>query len=64
MEMTPEGRLEEPGLVLPPPIAVPEGLHLPFSFINLRGDRALVSGHPKQDAGDGSRGHSVSWVAT
>jgi len=45
--MTPEERLAELGHVLPPPIAVPEGLHLPFSFVNLRGDRALISGHPK-----------------
>jgi hypothetical protein len=36
--------------MLPPPIAVPEGLHLPFCFVNLRGDRAVISGHPKQDA--------------
>jgi len=49
MEMTPEERLKELGLVLPPPVATPDGLHLPFSFINLRGDRVLISGHPKQD---------------
>jgi hypothetical protein len=47
--MTPEERLAELGLVLPAPALVPEGLHLPFSFINLRGGRALIAGHPKQD---------------
>ena len=46
---TPEERLAELGLVLPGPAKLPEGLHLPFSFINIRGDRALISGHPKQD---------------
>jgi enamine deaminase RidA (YjgF/YER057c/UK114 family) len=50
MPMTPEERLAELGLVLPAPVVVPDGLHLPFSFINLRGGRALISGHPKQDA--------------
>jgi hypothetical protein len=38
--MTPEERLAGLGLELPRPIAVPEGLHLPFCFVNLRGDRA------------------------
>lgn len=47
--MTPEERLEELGFVLPPPIAVPEGLHLPFTFVNVRGNRAVISGHPKHD---------------
>jgi hypothetical protein len=50
MRMTPEERIAEMGLVLPAPVAVPEGLHLPFTFVNIRGDRALISGHPKQDA--------------
>lgn len=46
---TPEQRLEELGLTLPPPTQIPAGLHLPFSLINIRGDRALFSGHPKHD---------------
>jgi hypothetical protein len=29
-------------------VSVPDGLHLPFAFVNVRGDRALFSGHPKQ----------------
>lgn len=50
--MTPEERLEEMGHALPAPTKVPDGLHLPFSFINVRGDRALISGHPR-NAADG-----------
>ena len=48
--MTPEEKLAELGLSLPPPIELPPTLTLPFSFINVRGNRALISGHPKQDA--------------
>ena len=47
--MTPEDRLAELGLELPAPITLPPHLHLPFSFVNMRGDRALISGHPKQN---------------
>lgn len=47
---TPEERLAELGLTLPAPINVPAGLHLPFTFINVRGNRAVISGHPAQDA--------------
>ena len=53
---TPEERLAELGLTLPPPVSLPEGLHLPFSFVNVRGDRALISGHPKQGADGGIAG--------
>lgn len=48
-----ERRLAELGHALPAPVRLPEGLTLPFSFINIRGDRALISGHPAQ-APDGS----------
>lgn len=47
---TPESRLDELGLTLPVPVRVPKGLHLPFSFINVRGRRALISGHPRHSA--------------
>jgi len=50
---TPESRLEQLGLKLPQPTKLPEGLRLPFEFVNIRGDRALFSGHPKS-AMDGS----------
>lgn len=45
---TPEDRIAAMGLTLPPPVSLPADLHLPFSFVNIRGDRALISGHPKQ----------------
>jgi enamine deaminase RidA (YjgF/YER057c/UK114 family) len=50
---TPESRLEQLGLKMPQPAKLPEGLRLPFEFVNIRGDRALFSGHPKS-AMDGS----------
>lgn len=48
-----DDRLEELGLALPPEVRVPEGVVLPFAFVNMRGDRAVVSGHGPQSA-DGS----------
>lgn len=50
---TPEERLSELGLELPPPAQAPHGVHLPFSFVNVRRDRVLFSGSPKTGA-DGS----------
>lgn len=47
---TPEQRLADLGLTLPPPIELPPGLRLPFAFVNRRGDRVMISGHPKHDA--------------
>ena len=41
------------GLELPPELQIPPGLVLPFDFVNLRGDRAIVSGHGPQ-LSDGS----------
>lgn len=49
-DMTPEDRITELGLVLPPPVTLPPTLRLPFAFVNVRGDRAVISGHPKHDA--------------
>lgn len=54
--MTPEQKLESMGLQLPPPTKLPEGLTLPFSFVNVRGDRALISGHPKTGPDGGIAG--------
>jgi enamine deaminase RidA (YjgF/YER057c/UK114 family) len=50
---TPEAKLEALGLKLPKATKSPEGLHLPFTFVNIRGERLLFSGHPK-NAIDGS----------
>lgn len=48
-----EARLAGLGLTLPPAIKVPQGVVLPFRFVRVLGDRALVSGHSAQ-AADGS----------
>ena len=45
---TPEQRLAELGLSLPSPLNISPGLHLPFTFVNVRGSRVSISGHPKQ----------------
>ena len=44
---TPEERLNELGIRLPAPVTVPAGLHLPFSFVNVKGERVFISGHPR-----------------
>lgn len=44
-----EARLESLGLVLPPPVQVPPGLHLPFAFVRVRGNRAYIAGHSPQN---------------
>lgn len=47
-----ESRLAELGLTLPPPVKVPAGIALPFRFVRVLGNRALVSGHsPQTDDG-------------
>lgn len=48
-----ESRLQALGLVLPPPLATPPGVALPFPWIRRIGHRALISGHGPQNA-DGS----------
>lgn len=40
-----ERRLEELGLKLPGPAALPPGVEIPFAWVRVRGDRAFVSGH-------------------
>lgn len=46
-------KLHELGLTLPAPLKLPPHVKLPFPFVNIRGDRAIVSGHGPQ-ASDGS----------
>ena len=48
-----ENRLAEMGLTLPPPVKVPPGVKLPFSFVRVHEGIAYVSGHGPQQA-DGS----------
>ena len=60
---TPEDRISQLGLTLPQPTTLPDGLHLPFVFVNIRGQRAMFSGHPKS-APDGSIGGPFGVVGT
>jgi enamine deaminase RidA (YjgF/YER057c/UK114 family) len=46
-------RLAELGIVLPEPFRLPVGMVLPFPWVNVRGDRAYISGHGPQEV-DGS----------
>ena len=48
-----EARLAALGLDLPPPLRPPPGVVLPFRFVRVVGNRALVSGHGPQ-AADGA----------
>jgi len=48
-----EARLQELGLVLPPPVQPPAGVRLPFTPVRVVDDRAYVSGHGPQ-AADGA----------
>jgi enamine deaminase RidA (YjgF/YER057c/UK114 family) len=48
-----ESRLRALGLTLPPPIAPPAGVMLPFEFACIRGNRVFISGHGPQNP-DGS----------
>jgi hypothetical protein len=56
-----EARLEELELVLPEPLKAPPGLHLPFSWVRVRGNRAYVSGHGAQNPTAHWRGPSAKW---
>ena len=53
----PDGTIEQRilalGLTLPAPMQAPSGARLPFAFVRVRGERALVAGHGPQ-APDGS----------
>jgi hypothetical protein len=48
-----EARLSAMGLKLPPPTQPPTGVILPFQFVRIIGNRALISGHGPQGR-DGS----------
>ena len=44
-----ESRLQELGLVLPAPLALPPGVVLPFPWVRVHGRRAFISGHGPQN---------------
>jgi hypothetical protein len=44
-----ESRLAALGIVLPPPLAPPPGVVLPFQFVRVLGRRAAFSGHGPQN---------------
>jgi YjgF/chorismate_mutase-like, putative endoribonuclease len=44
-----EERLRSLGLTLPPPTRPPPGVVLPFQFVRIVGQRALISGHGPQN---------------
>lgn len=48
-----DDRLTGLGIELPPEVVLPPGVVLPFAFVNVRGDRAIISGHGPQ-ASDGT----------
>ena len=48
-----ENKLKSLGLVLPPAVAMPSGVALPFPWVRIVGRRVLISGHGPQHA-DGS----------
>jgi enamine deaminase RidA (YjgF/YER057c/UK114 family) len=48
-----EAKLASLGLILPPPMVPPSGVVLPFRFVRIVGNRALISGHGPQNP-DGS----------
>jgi enamine deaminase RidA (YjgF/YER057c/UK114 family) len=48
-----EDKLRSLGLTLPPPVALPPGVVLPFPWVRVAGGRAIISGHGPQ-AGDGA----------
>jgi enamine deaminase RidA (YjgF/YER057c/UK114 family) len=51
--MNVETKVEKLGLYLPPPLKVPPGVRVPFSWVRVRGNRAYISGHGPQQR-DGS----------
>lgn len=45
-----DARLAELGITLPQPTRAPSGARLPFAWVNVVGDRALISGHAPVEA--------------
>lgn len=45
-----EQRLSDLGLTLPAPLQLPRGVTLPFPWVRIAGDRAIISGHGPTNA--------------
>jgi enamine deaminase RidA (YjgF/YER057c/UK114 family) len=58
-----EARLESMGIVLPPPLKLPPGMVIPFSFVVVRGTTAYIAGHAAQNP-DGSIAGPLGKVGT
>ena len=43
-----EQQISAMGLVLPGPLPMPDGLLLPFPWVNVRGDRACIRSRPAE----------------
>jgi enamine deaminase RidA (YjgF/YER057c/UK114 family) len=58
-----EDRLSALGLVLPQPLQIPPGVTLPFPWVRVVGNRAVISGHGPTNA-DGSLAQPLGKVGT
>lgn len=58
-----EHRLKELGLELPAPLQLPPGVVLPFPWVRIVGNRALISGHAPTNL-DGSLVHPLGKVGS
>ena len=58
---TVDDRLRALGLVLPQPVQLPPGVTLPFPWVRVVGQRAVISGHGPTNA-DGSLAHPLGKV--
>ncbi len=56
-------RLQGLGVALPEPLRLPPGMVLPFPWVQVRGDRAFVSGHGPVES-DGTLGRPLGKVGT
>ena len=56
-----EDRLHVLGVVLPEPLQLPPGVVLPFPWVRVIGNRALISGHGPTEV-DGSLAHPLGKV--
>ena len=60
---TAEQRLKELGFELPAPLQLPPGVVLPFPYVRIVGNRALISGHGPTNV-DGSLAHPLGKVGS